>query len=289
MTEYNINEYDVKFLGESLMSSPVEPKLYTSPVAAELSGIAINQNGELTGTISLENEEIIWQTFRFPADYPRGVTGGEPDDVVIPKLCGFQINVEVEINKAPVAGINWFIDYYNQPEVDKPGRGWIGIAKGNHVGSPADGPNAWFQVNFEPVDITDFWWQKFRIGIFGREGNPNIFKEPIPYDGVNIVINNKTIPVVPNISPTPLVEGETYSFEFEEKPGFIDYFEGEVLYSEQQGVQGVIYTSPNPFKEANSVEYVSANAQAVEASALELKELQESIPFAIPIKEKKTR
>lgn len=266
--------------GSSIMSAPVETEVRTDLLAEELSGIEINQNGAISGTITMQSDKVIWQTFRFPANYARGVTGGL---IVIPKLCGFQINVEVENEKAPTAGLDWWIDYY------QPYFGWTGIVKGTEVGSPGDGAGLWFDVNFTPIDITNFWWHKFRLGIRGRSGEGEFtFREALTYEpgSKTITIRGQTMNIVPEISAAPLIDGHRYFFDFEEQPSMIEMIGGEAYFSEQHGIKNVLYTTPNPFKEAVSTEYVTINAEAGIAANEEFERIEEAIPLATPRTEK---
>jgi hypothetical protein len=261
--------------GESIMSAPIETNVRTDLVAEELSGIEINQNGAMTGTLSMESEEVIWQTFRFPANYARGVTGGS---IVIPKLCGFHINVAVEENKGPAAGIDWFIDWY------QPYRGWTGIVKGTEVGSPGDGEAIWFDVNFKPIDITNFWWHKFRLGIKGRKSAAKTFREPVEYSqsANEVIVDSEVFKVIPQISASPLTEGQRYFFTYRGIPSMLEVIGGDVYFTEQHGITAINYTAPNPFHEAASTEYVQINLEANNAANEEFERIEEAIPFATP-------
>lgn len=268
-------KFDKPLTGSSMLAAPVETDIPTDLLAEELSGIEINQNGLISGEISMETDDVIWQTFRFPADYARGVTGGS---IVIPKLCGFHINVEVELNKGPAAGLDWYIDYY-KPEV-----GWTGVVRGTEVGSPGDGAGVWFDVNFTPIDITNFWWHKFRLGVRGRAPGEYSFREPIPYnsDDHEITVRGSVLKVIPEISASPLVEGHRYFFDFEDRPSMIEIVGGEALFSEQHGITNVIFSSPNPFQETSSTEYITINAEADNAANEEFERIADAIPFATP-------
>lgn len=257
------------------MAAPIETPVHTDPVAENLSGIEINQNGALSGSVTMESEKVIWQTFRFPANYPRGVTGGS---IAIPKLCGFNLNVEVEQDRGPAAGLDWYIDYY------QPLKGWTGIVRGTEVGSPGDGSAIWFDVNFTPIDITNFWWHKFRLGIRGRATAEYTFRELIDYNTKSqvVTIQNQVIPVTPEISAAPLIDGHRYFFDFEERPSIIEIIGGEPYFSEQHGIKSVIYTTPNPFKEASSTEFITINASANNAANEEFERIEDAIPFGTP-------
>lgn len=268
-------KFNTAWAGESIMAAPIETLVRPDPVAEELSGVEINQNGALSGTITMKSEKVIWQAFRFPADYPRGVSGGS---ITIPKLCGFHLNVEVEQDRGPVAGLDWYIDYY------QPSKGWTGIVKGTEVGSPGDGSAVWFDVNFTPIDITNFWWHKFRLGIRGRVTNNYTFREPVEYNTRQqiLTIQNEVIPVIPDISASPLIDGHRYFFNFEERPSIIEMIGGSPYFSEQHGITNVLYTSPNPFKESSSTEFIVINANANNAANEEFERIEDAIPFATP-------
>lgn len=272
--------YSFKFtspwVGRSIMSAPIQTKLSNNLVAEELSGVEINQNGEISGGISMQSNQTIWQTFRFPADYARGVSGGS---IVIPQLCGFGINIEVETDRGPVAGFDWYIDYYEPSS-----KGWIGVAKGTEVGSPGDGENIWLNVHFTPVDITNYWWYKFRLGVKGRENGEYTFRELVDYNTSQqtLTIKNQVLNVVPEISAAPLIDGHRYFFEFEERPSLIEMLAGQPYFSEQHGIKNILYTIPNPFKESSSTEHIKVNSVADNAANEEFKRIEKSIPFATP-------
>lgn len=268
-------EYTQPWIGQSIMGVPVETEVRTDPIAEELSGVEINQNATISGTLSLESDSIIWQTFRFPADYARGVSGGA--NIVIPKLCGFHLNIEVEENKGPGAGLDWWIDYY------APYKGWTGVVKGTEVGSPGDGPNIWFDVNFKPIDITNFWWHKFRVGVRGRTPEQKVLRELVPYSKKDnqVVIASEVIKVVPQISAAPLTEGGRYFFDFKGNASMLEMIGGDVYFTEQHGIKGVNYTAPNPFAESAATEYLKVGAQAAETDR-EFARIEEQIPFSVP-------
>lgn len=274
-TEYTTT--GMRMEGRSIMSAPVEAEVRTNPVAENLSGIMINQNGAYSGSISMLNEDFIWQTFRFPADYPRGISGGA--NIAIPRLCGFHICTEVETNHGPAAGLDWVIDYWH------PIRGWVGVVKGTEVGSPGDGPNVWYDVNFTPIDITDFWYRKFRLGVCGRVGDPAVFRIPVAYNERTnkIILEEEEISVIPTISPAPLVDGKTYWFRNSEgKPAIIEMLGEDAYYSEQHGMKSVAYTAPNPYAGSSTTEYVSTNKAAAEGAEEDFTAVQEGIPNAVP-------
>lgn len=275
MAESLTFKFKAPWTGQSIMSAPIETATNTLPMAEELSGIEINQNGAISGTISMQSSKVIWQTFRFPADYARGVTGGS---ITIPKLSGFHLHIEVEQDRGPAAGLDWFIDYY------QPYKGWTGIAKGTEVGSPGDGSAVWFDVNFKPVDITNFWWQKFRLGVRGREAGNYTFREPVEYNTTNqtLTIQSQVISVVPEVSAAPLIDGQRYFFNYEERPSLIEMIGGDAYFSEQHGITNVLYTSPNPFNEISATEYVKINASADNAANEEFARIEEAIPFSTP-------
>lgn len=271
MTAYSYEQKPI-WSGSSTMSVPIEPQAKIDTTAAELSGFEINQNGAISGTLPLENN-IIWQTFRFPADFARGVSGGT---VTIPKLSGFHVNVEIEKGAAAIAGMDWFIDYYSET------RGWVGVTKGTAVGAPEEG-RVWFPVTFEAVDITNFWWLKFRLGIMGREVGSN-FRRMVSYDqeANEVTIESEVFKVIPEISASPLTEGQRYFFNYRGHPSMLEVIGGNVYFSEQQGITSVFYTTPNPFHEASSTEYIKVNAKADDAANGEFERIEASIPFATP-------
>lgn len=274
MTAYTYPTGTAKpWLGQSIMSAPIETETRCDTVAAELSGIEINQNGEVSGSVPMESNVMIWQTFRFPVNYARGVTGGS---IAIPKLSGFHLNLEVEEDKGPVAGLDWFIDYFH------PFKGWTGVVKGTEVGVAGEGKGVWFDINFKPIDITNYWWRKFRLGIRGRKSEEKTFREIVPYDDEahQVVVKSHNLDVIPNISASPLEEGQRYLFDFEGQPSMLEVIAGDVYFSEQHGIKGVLYTAPNPFNEAASTEYITINASANNAANEEFERIENEIPFA---------
>lgn len=268
-------KYTQPWTAQSIMAAPVENTIRTDPIAEELSGIEINQNAELSGILSLESDSIIWQTFRFPANYPRGVSGGA--SIAIPRLCGFHLNVEVEENQGPAAGLDWWIDYY------APYKGWTGVVKGTEVGSPGDGGNVWFDINFKPVDITNFWWHKFRLGVRGRTPEHKILREMVPYERSEnqVIVDSLVYKVVPEISAAPLTEGGRWFFEHRGNASMLEMIGGDIYFTEQHGIKGVNYTAPNPFAESAATEYLQINTAAAEADE-EFTAVEASIPFSVP-------
>lgn len=269
----NFSAYDLTFSGSGIFSAPVPKPTLTEDSSVEYSGVVLNQNGELTGSQVL-GTDWLYQTFRFPKDYPRGVSG--EGITVVPKMCGFQVNVEIAQGLAYAVALDWRIDYWS------PVDGWVGVVEGTEVGAPADGATTWFDINFEPVDITDFWWRKFRFGISGRDGDPEQIKVLIPYDGKQITVNDKIIDIVPTISKTPLLEGKRYAFQLPgQPPALIEVRGGEALYSEQQGIEGVVYTAPNPQSKEVSTEFVSVNSDAIDAAVnTEFAGIEAALPLA---------
>lgn len=267
-------EYNLNFTSTGILSAPVPSTATSHPVSVEFSGISLNQNEDQTGKYDIDTE-YVYQTFRFPKDYPRGVTGDET--IFIPALCGFQINVDVTVGYSIAASLDWRIDYWH------PIKGWVGIVEGTEVGAPADGPSVWFDVNFSPIDVSAYWWRKFRIGIAGRSGDPSQLRVPVPYDGHTVEIKGVNYDVVPNISPTPLLEGRRYPFQVEGGiPAILDIRGGDAFYTEQQGIESVWYTAPNPFQETATVEYVAIRPSddETDAAAIEFEKIQDSLPFA---------
>lgn len=267
----------VRFTGGSLMSAtPVSHERTVAPMAEEMAGLAINQNGERTATISLETDEPIWQTFRFPADFPRVET--------VPKISGFQINLEVDPGVAPTTGIDWMIDHY------QPFKGWQSLTRGTTVGAPGGG-SIWFNVAFTPLDITNLWWHKFRLGIIGRSEPPTpVYRQIIDYNQVEnlVTIEDEGVRVIPTISPAPLVDGKVYPFTFNEQPAVLEVIGGDVYYSTQHGAIGIYYTAPNPYAGSANVEYITVNAASNSAALEEFERIQSEIPFAVPVTEEGT-
>lgn len=256
MTDFSL--FGLTFSGTGTMSVPVPKKVSKSDVAVEYSGVEINQNGETTGIKPL-GTGWLYQTFRFPKDYPRGVSGEE--SVVVPKLCGFQVDLKVAEGKAYTATLDWRIDYWN------PIDGWVGVTKGTEIGAQDEGDSVWFDIYFDPVDITHFWWRKFRFGISGRNSSDGSIRKIIPYDGKKVTVDNHILDVVPDVSDTPLLEGRRYPFRLPNgTPGIIEVRGDEALYSEQHGVEGVAYTTPNPYSAEVSTEFVSVNSDAIDAA-----------------------
>jgi hypothetical protein len=262
----------MKFEGGSMMSAtPFTHASTFAPVAEELAGIALNQNGAQTGVIPLEDASPVWQTFRLPADYPR--------DETIPRISGFQVNLKVNEEMADTMGLDWQIDYFD--------RGWIPLARGTQIGA-SEGGSIWFNVAFSPLDLTGIWWRRFRLGLVGRSTPPHpVYKEIVEYDQTKnlITIEDESIRVIPNISPAPLVDGHSYTIEFREQPGVLQVIGGDVYYSTQHGAEGVYYTSPNPYTGSTSVEYVEVNVAANSAALEEFERIQSEIPFSVPVTE----
>ena len=252
----------VKFSGSSIMSvSPLNLVSGRHPVSEEMAGIVINQNGKQSGKI-LISDEPIWQTFRLPATYPRGE--------IVPKLCGFQLNVQVEFERDNIAGFDWIINHFQESF-----KGWLPIASGTAVGSPGDG-GVWINVPFGPIDISNVWWHRFRLGIIGRKKlETPIYREPASYDQTNnlITIGDQVLPVIPTISSAPLVDGKKYPIKFQERPGVLEVIDGDTYYSDQQGIEGIYYTAPNPFIRQSGTEYITINPLADEIRVQE--ELEE--------------
>lgn len=265
------------FSFETIMSTPIETEVNTSRVAEELAGIMLNQNGPISGEVAMENEEIVWQTFRLPVDYPRGISGDAT--IHIPKLAGFQIDLQIEVDKAASAGLDWFIDWWDGFNENETKKGWIGLVSGTEVGAPYDG-ECWFDVNFTPIDITDFWWRKFRLGLRGRPITDGTFREPVDYDSstYEITIQGETLNVIPDISPAPLIDNRRYVFNFQGTPSILEMAEGEALYSEQHGITSAIYTAPNPYASSSSQEYIQTAGKVNE----DFKRIEEVTPFATP-------
>jgi hypothetical protein len=215
----------------------------------------------------------IWQTFRFPADLPRGTVDG--NEVRIPEISGFEINVTISKGFAPAAALDWVIEYWDDV------RGWVGVTKGTEVGAPADGAGVWFKVNFEPVEIESFWWQKFRLGVRAHQREESLIRELIPHDEENSVLTilKEDLKVIPDISPAPLVDGKRYLFEHEERPGLIEMIGGDTYYSDTNGIESVSYTAPNPFAATVGREFVSVPAN-INASQTEFEKILAPLGFA---------
>lgn len=266
------SETNIHFTGEGIMSAPEPTFVLDSPTAIEYSGITFNQNGDTTASTPITSQWL-YQTFRLPKDYPRGVGS----QTFIPKLCGFQVNVDVTVGQSVAAALDWRVDYWH------PQRGWLGVVNGTEVGSPGDGDNVWFDINFSPVDVTDYWWRKFRFGIAGRNPDSPVFRVPIFYDGNAVEIDDQMVNVVPDISPAPLIDGKRYIVDLDGQDPAILEVEGDVvLYSTQQGIESIWYSAPNPLAGTSGVEYVTVPSESIDTAQLEFEQIAASIPFATP-------
>jgi hypothetical protein len=308
----DITAHNLTLGGFGNLAAPIGSRVNRHPIAIELSGLTLSQSGAVTGSVDLSEGDFVYQTFRLPTNYPRGYNSGQ---VRIPPICGLQVNVNVEVQFANVAALDYRLDYYIPPAevvnaapqpVRQPGRtpskhqipqnlnnvpgtgyhlvqrpgaplstlldrkipsGWVGLVKGTEVGSPGDG-DVWFDMNFDPVDITDVWQRTFRLGVRSRpfdEEEP--FFEPVEYDRAlnTVIVNDDAVQVIPDISPAPLVEGKWYPFTYQEVD-YVLYVEegsGTVYLSRQQGVQAAYYTAPNPYILSNLKAYQSDGVNPV--------------------------
>lgn len=228
--------------GESLFACSLPRTALSHPASERLSGVVVAQTQIPTASddcITLSTN-FVYQEFLLPADYPRGG--------VIPPLTGLSVFTNIASGRQNAAALDYRIDYY------LPGSGWTGLVEGTSVGihtdsatdSPYDG--VWFDIYFEPEDISDLWQYRWRFAVRGRAASNNSINIPVEYDGTYVVINNKQIQVVPNISPVKLIEGERYAFDHDGTPAvlYVEPGSGQVYYSVQQGVDCLWYSSPNP-------------------------------------------
>ncbi len=241
---------NIALSGESTCSVPISAATIANTVAVELSGITVNQNGAAAGSVAVD-EGYIFQTFYLPKNYPRGID----ETPIVPNLSGIQLHTGVDVGYSTTAALDWKIEYRDKQD------GWIGIGQGSAVGTSTDGDDVWFNIHFTPIDVTDFWWSEFRFGITGRTTNPSAFQTIVPYDGKTVEIENTAIDVVPDISPAPLAEGKRYLFlNPSGKPSLLQVTGGIVYYSQQQGVNKIWYTSPNPLDKITTIDYPSIDS-----------------------------
>lgn len=264
---------EVELGGDLILSAPESDVSPDNFMTRFLNGISINQNGSRVGLWSLI-EGWTYQTFRLPADYPLGITGGT--NIRVPELSGFELNVNIAAGKASSAALDYVIEYWDDR------KGWTRVAKGTEVGAPADGENVWFKVDFKPVDVNTFWWKRFRLGVKSHSRPNGIFKELIPHDGEKhtVTVLKELLDVIPLISAAPLVDGKRYFFEHGERPGIIELIGGDTYYSDPNGIESVNYTAPNPFETTVGREYVTVPSNVATDAQAEVEAIKESIPFA---------
>lgn len=153
-----------------------------SNVCAEYSGVVIDQN---VVTASLTPSEIVYQEFRLPEDYLRGVKAGQTR---FPGISGFQLLVEVaEGSASPSAEvpvkINFTIEQHNFGDT-----AWQVLAKGTVVGAQAEGERVWIDVILGteiPVDVSMTTnVSELRIGVQVVSGITKLYyAQPNPLPG----------------------------------------------------------------------------------------------------------
>ncbi len=123
-----------------------------SNVCADYSGVVIDQN-VVTASLT-PGGSFVYQEFRLPEDYQRGVKAGQ---VRLPGISGFQVLVEVAVGAAsPTAEspvkINYTIEQHNFGN-----SAWEVLAKGTAVGAQAEGEKVWIDAILGeeiPVDVS---------------------------------------------------------------------------------------------------------------------------------------
>lgn len=123
-----------------------------SNVCAEYSGVVIDQN-VVTNSLT-PSAGFIYQEFRLPEDYLRGVKQGQTR---LPGISGFQVLAEVAEDSAPPSAevpvkFNWTIEQHNFGN-----SAWEVLAKGTAVGAQAEGERIWIDAILGtevPVDVS---------------------------------------------------------------------------------------------------------------------------------------
>lgn len=228
--------------GNGTLSVAVPPVVGVHPIATDLSGVTLNQNADIAATddfVTLD-ENWVFQHFRLPANFPRGT---KDDEIRIPQLSGLQVEVGVEVDYSFVAALDWRIDYLSATD------GWIGLGQGTEVGAPFDGDHVWFDINFDPIDVSGCWEHRFRFGVASREfigGGP--FPTIADYDGKYLTIEDDRFLAVPTVSSAPLLQGRVYPFINNTTPAvlLVEAGSGQITYGVQQGITKIWYSDPNP-------------------------------------------
>jgi len=232
--------------GESGLSAPVSAPKLSSKTSEKLSGIVINQN-QLAESSShyVSADQWVYQEFILPKSFPRGNKKIQK----IPDLTGLQVFVSVDEGCEKAASLDWKLEYY------EPSFGWNGTSSGTSVGaafsSSDDTPDngVWMPIYFEPIKISSNWNKRWRLAVRGRSGS-GALNQVVQYDSSYVTIGSAKVAINPNISESPLREGEYYPFDYFGTPAvlYIEPGSGTAYFSIQQGISKIWYSTPNPLE-----------------------------------------
>lgn len=229
-----------------------------SELALDFSGIVLNQNQSPSPGNSVVVNDDLWryQDFFLPKDYIRGVE----DEQFIPPLSGFHINVSIEEGYESTASLDWTLEYFSF------GVGWLSLSNGTAIGAPTSGDNVWMEIYFpDPVDIPAvILSDRFRFGIRATSVFDAPLNIPAIYDAVNhtVVIESKRYENI------VLSEGSITPLHVNTADGFLTYdaSTNSALFSYQQGIQSIWFSTPNPLINESCKFYESDGTTPVEAN-----------------------
>lgn len=202
------------------------------------SGIVLNQNQQSTAGFGASSGGVFVQEFFLPADYRRGTEIGE---LRYPELSGFQLFVHVLDGCSQQASVEYVVEYQVF------GLGWVPVASGVAIGTPADG-DVWITAAFEEAVEIDSIKASARWHItFQARTATGAKSVPVPYaNGEANVMGLRVVADIEHDHPFP--------FSFNGTPAFLTYDEGEntAYFSIQQGLATFFFTTPNPLALPNN-------------------------------------